>query len=151
LELVFWLVIPSSAVWLGITPISLILHVSDAADVYSSTFFADSDPISGLGGWGDPSHDFEVPSGGLSNFHLSYPSAHTLRRNFTLRPYLNIDSAFFPDPELMANTSFTKAEVTKMVGGFEGNFKGFQKYFEGFTVCLDSSTGCSHRLYIANP
>jgi len=105
----------------------------DAGDVYGSTFFEDHDPKSGLGGWGDPSHDFEVPTGGFSKFHLSYPSAHTLRRNFTLRPYAGGNSPFVPDPDVMANISFTKAEVHKMINGFENDFKGFQTYFEGFT------------------
>ena len=107
---------------------------SDAANVYGSTLFADSDSISSLGGWGDPSHDYEVPTGGLSNFHLSYPSSHTLRRNFTLQPYLHIGIPFFTQPELEANTSFTIEEVNKIVGGFKGDFKGFQTYFERWEV-----------------
>jgi tyrosinase len=107
---------------------------SDAADVYGSTLFVDLDPTSGLGGWGDPSHDYEVPTGGFSNFHLSYPSSHTLRRNFTLQPYLNTGNQFFMQPKLEANTSFTIAEVNKLVGGFKGDFKGFQTYFERWEV-----------------
>jgi tyrosinase len=119
---------------LEVLSISFITNL-DAADLYGSSFFADNDPKSGLGGWGDPSRDFEVPSGGLSKFHLSYPSAHTLRRNFTLRPFLNSNLPdFFPVPDLMANTSFTGAEVNKMIEGFEGDFKGFQRYFENFPV-----------------
>jgi len=105
----------------------------DAADLYGSTFFADDDPHSGLGGWGDPSHDFQVPTGGFSDFHVSYPSPHTLRRNFTLRPFESFKGVpLFSNSDLMANISFTKAEVDKMVGGFEGDFKGFQQYFETF-------------------
>jgi len=102
--------------------------------VHGSTLFADSDPTSGLGGWGDPSRDYEVPTGGFANIHLSYPSTHTLRRNFTLQPYLNSPIPFITEPELMANTSFTIAEVNKMVSGFEGDFKGFQTYFERWEV-----------------
>jgi tyrosinase len=113
-----------------------LIPISDAPDLYGSPFFKDSNLKSGLGGWGDPANDFQVPTGGFSKFHTSYPSAHTLRRNFTLRPYLNFDSPFFPDPELMANTTFTKAEVHKMVEGFDGDYKGFQKYFERFPVRL---------------
>jgi len=43
--------------------VSLVLN-SDAPDVYGSTFFKDLDPESGLGGWGDPANDFQVPTGG---------------------------------------------------------------------------------------
>ena len=136
LELVHWLITPSHMVLILVILIVSLIPISDASDLYGSTFFKDSNPKSGLGGWGDPANDFQVPTGGFSNFHTSYPSAHTLRRNFTLRPYLNSDSPFFPDPELMANTTFTKAEVHKMVEGFDGDYKGFQKYFERFPVRL---------------
>ena len=34
----------------------------------------------------------------------------------------------------MANVSFTNKEVKKMVNGFTGDFKGFQKYFEAANV-----------------
>jgi hypothetical protein len=61
---------------------------------------------------------------------------------------MNLDSPFIPDPELMANISFTKAEVSKMIEGFEGDFKGFQKYFEGFGVRFKSSSR-PRCLYIA--
>lgn len=111
--------------------------MSDAADVYGSTLFADNSTTSGLGGWGNPSNDYEVPAGGLSDFHLSYPSPHILRRNFTLQPWAPFaGSQFFTEPEKMANTSFTQTEVSKMVNGFSGDFKGFQKYMEGFEVCI---------------
>jgi len=110
------------------------LSISDAPDLQGSSFFKDSDPESGLGGWGDPSRDIEVPTGGFSDFHLSYPSSHILRRNFTLRPYLNDNSSLFSNTQLMANTTFTKAEVRKMINGFEGDYKGMQKYLEGFGV-----------------
>jgi tyrosinase len=104
----------------------------DAADVYGSSFFSDDSPTSGLGGWGDPTRDYQVPSGAFSNLHLSYPSPHILRRNFTLQPWITI-APFFPlitDPSFMANVSFTMKEVKKMVDGFVGDFKGFQQYLE---------------------
>jgi len=114
--------------------LTISFSISDAPNLQGSSFFKDFDPESGLGGWGDPSHDFEVPTGGFSNFHLSYPSSHILRRNFTLRPYLNADSPLFSNKQLMANATFTKAEVRKMIDGFEGDYKGLQKYMEGFQV-----------------
>jgi len=111
------------------------LYIPDAPDVYGSSFFKDFDPKSGLGGWGDPARDFAVPNGGFSDFRLSYPSSHIVRRNFTLQPYLGSTSGFVPNPEVLANDTFSKAEVSKMVEGFEGDFKGFQAYFEAFGVC----------------
>lgn len=107
---------------------------TDASDVYHSTIFSDSPPASSLGGWGDPSRDYSISTGGFSSHHVSYPVPHTLRRNFTLQPYLNFGGPFFPDLELEANATFTTEEVSKMVTGFEGDFKGFQKYFESFQV-----------------
>ncbi|TFY74831.1 hypothetical protein EWM64_g9182 [Hericium alpestre] len=96
----------------------------------------DPDPASGLGGWGDPARDFAVPDGGFSNLHLSYPVPHTLRRNFTLQPFLALDTPaiapFVPDPAMLANSTFTASEVEKMVGGFVGDFVGFQQYFEQY-------------------
>jgi tyrosinase len=106
--------------------------------VEDSPFFKDFSPTSGLGGWGDPSRDFEVSKGGFSNLSLSYPSVHRLSRKFTLRPGMTIDSPFITNRELMANSTFTEAEVNKMVKGFKGDFKGFQTYFEGFSVRFTS-------------
>ncbi|KAJ7182211.1 Di-copper centre-containing protein [Mycena crocata] len=112
--------------------------VQDSGGVFTSDMFDDSDPESGLGGWGDPANDVRVPDGAFSNtssFRLSYPSPHPLRRNFTLQPFLNFPLAGFlseADEELYANATFTPAERDKMVNGFVGDFKGFQKYFEGF-------------------
>jgi len=104
----------------------------DAANFYGSNLFKESAPKSGLGGWGNPSRDFEVPDGGFSNFKLSYPSFHTLRRNFTLQPYLaSASSPFFAnDSATFANVTFTQSEVDKMINGFVGDFKGFQTYME---------------------
>ncbi|KAK7030237.1 hypothetical protein VNI00_014254 [Paramarasmius palmivorus] len=103
----------------------------DAHDVYGSSMFKDSDPKSGLGGWGDPSNDFEVPNGGFSSFKLSYPSFHTVRRNFTLQPFVVFPPEVAgPNPARYANASFTPQEVSKLVNGFVGDYKGFQTYFE---------------------
>nr|GAT58369.1 di-copper centre-containing protein [Mycena chlorophos] len=110
--------------------------VEDSKDVFDSPFFKDYDPESGLGGWGDPENDFSVPNGGFSNtssFKLVYPSPHTLRRNFTLQPFLG--SPFLTNPAqqaLYANATFTPAQYHKLVYDFVGDYKGFQTYFEGF-------------------
>ncbi|KAJ7101352.1 Di-copper centre-containing protein [Mycena belliarum] len=112
--------------------------VQDSSDVYDSTLFQESDPLSGLGGWGNPANDFRVADGAFSNesaFRLTYPSPHTLRRNFTLQPFLNFPFPGFLTPsqeQLYANATFTPAERDKLVDGFVGDYKGFQTYLEGF-------------------
>ena len=64
------------------------LHI-DAQNFYESSFWKDSDPVSGLGGWGNPNDDFFVVDWGFkfSGTHVSYPSPHVIRRNLTLRPF----------------------------------------------------------------
>lgn len=103
----------------------------DASDFEHGTIFQESDREIGLGGWGDPSKDFSVTDGAFYDFTLSYPSPHILRRNFTLQPYIGFgDQEIFTDPAKYANTSFTFSEMRKLTTGYEGDFKGFQKYFE---------------------
>jgi tyrosinase len=89
--------------------------------------------VSGLGGWGDPNADFTVPDGGLSGLHLSYPSPHILRRNFTLRPF-DFPLVFFTDPQLEANTSFSATAIEALLETSAGDYKGFQAAFETFEV-----------------
>lgn len=104
--------------------------------------FTNADPQNGLGGWGDPSNDFQLTDGAFSSsssFQLSYPSPHSLRRNFTLQPYLNYRRPeFITDPTLQANVGFTKLEIEKTVTGFVGDFKGFQTYLEAIQVSFTS-------------
>ncbi|KAJ7594555.1 Di-copper centre-containing protein [Mycena floridula] len=110
----------------------------DAADVHGSSMFQDSDPKAGLGGWGDPTNDVSVPGGGFgvnSSFKLSYPSYHSLRRNFTIQPWLGTPppvNAFIANESLYANATFTEQEVHKLVHSFVGDYKAFQTYFEAF-------------------
>jgi hypothetical protein len=42
----------------------------DAPDFYESSFWKDSDPNCGLGGWGDPNADYQVPDGGFHTLPL---------------------------------------------------------------------------------
>ncbi|KAK0455468.1 Di-copper centre-containing protein [Desarmillaria tabescens] len=108
---------------------------ADSNNVKMSTIF-DLDPKSGLGGWGLPSQDVHVQDGGFgvyTTFRLSYPSYHPLRRNFTIRPFVGLPLEFFPDQELLANSSFTPEVVRDLVYGYVGDFKGFQTKFEFFT------------------
>lgn len=112
-------------------------RVVDAPDFFESPFRKDSNDESGLGGWGDPNVDFSVPNGGFRSLQLSYPSPHTLRRNFTLRPYSNVPppfNVFFPNSQKEANASFLASEIENLLETSAGDFKGFQTVFEGFEV-----------------
>ena len=105
----------------------------DAPDFYESSFWKDSDPVSGLGGWGDPNADFRVPDGGFHTLPLSYPSSHTVRRNFTLRAF----SGPFPfprDPLTIGNASFSASVIEEILQTSSGDYKGFQKGLEAFEV-----------------
>ncbi|KAN0111711.1 Di-copper centre-containing protein [Russula decolorans] len=106
----------------------------DAPDFYESSFWKDSDPQSGLGGWGDSNADFSVPDGGFNGLHLSYPSPHTLRRNFTL---LAFDSSFLPaqfftEPLKEANVSFSASAIEALLETSAGDYRDFQAAFESF-------------------
>ncbi|KAH8994114.1 Di-copper centre-containing protein [Lactarius hatsudake] len=99
----------------------------DAPNFFESSFWKDSNPESGLGGWGDPKADYSVPDGGFRKLHLSYPSPHIVRRNFTLRPF-DIPLVVFTDPSLEANTTFLAPAVEKILE--IPDYKGFQKALE---------------------
>ncbi len=90
--------------------------------------------MSGLGGWGDPNDDFSVVDGGFSELHLSYPSSHILRRNFTLRPFELPSPFFITDPEKEGNSSFSAPEIEAVLETSAGDYKGFQAAFEAFEV-----------------
>jgi tyrosinase len=78
-----------------------------------------------------------VPDGGFNEFHLSYPSPHILRRNFTLRPFDSplLPAAFFPDPEKEANISFSASAIEIILESpAAGDYKGFQEALETFEV-----------------
>ncbi|KAF8491892.1 Di-copper centre-containing protein [Russula emetica] len=109
----------------------------DAPNFYESSFWKDSDPNSGLGGWGDPNKDFSVPDGGFNNFHISYPSPHTLRRNYKLLAFNSsllpaVLKPFLPDPLLEANVSFTASAIEALLETPAGDYRDFQKTFEGW-------------------
>jgi len=89
--------------------------------------------VSGLGGWGDPNTDFSVVDGGFSGLHVSYPSPHIVRRNFTLRPF-DLPLVFFTHPFKTANTSFSEAVVEAILETSAGDYKGFQAALEAFEV-----------------
>jgi len=109
---------------------NIFLETLDAADFYHASIFADPDPLSGLGGWGNPSADYAVQDGAFANFRLTYPYPHTLRRNYTLRPFINDGFEFHNIPDKMANLSFTPEAVKQLVEGFKGDYREFQKHFD---------------------
>jgi hypothetical protein len=93
--------------------------IADASNFEGSAFW-DPDTTSGVGGWGDPNDDYQVPNGGFATgFSLSYPSPHRLRRNYTAT-FLsrNLVDAIMP------------ANVAALVNGFVGSFIGFQADLE---------------------
>src|SRR6266852_2913627 len=85
-------------------------RILDAPDFFESSFWKDSSPLSGLGGWGDPNADFGVPDGGFDELHLSYPSSHILRRNFTLYPF-DVPYPLFTDPLKEGNATFSASVI----------------------------------------
>jgi tyrosinase len=106
----------------------------DAPDFYHATIL-DNNTKSGFGGWGDPNNDFQITTGGFAkDFIVSYPSPHSIRRNFILQPFL--DPAPFPGPPPPANTAedinttFTEANAIYSVESFVGDYESFQAYFE---------------------
>ena len=105
------------------------------ADFYDSKFFDNSS--SGIGGWGDPTNDYQITTGGLKDIMLAYPSPHRIRRNYTLYPYENANTKALPFPalsDLMINTTMTKENVDYIVNNYEGDYFGFQAYFESTAV-----------------
>lgn len=103
----------------------------DAPDFEHGSIW-DDDPESGFGSWGDVTGDYQIPAGAFAHdFVLSYPSPHTIRRNFTLRPYTTQrPEDGFPIPDLPANTTITLGEVNGMVAGYNGDFLGFSTHFD---------------------
>ncbi|TFL05270.1 Di-copper centre-containing protein [Pterulicium gracile] len=108
----------------------------DAKDVEGSEIFTDVDPITGIGGWGNPDNDWTVEEGALgakSGFSLNYPIKHSLRRNFSNQPWIPFEGIpFWPDPHAKANETFTPEKIEALIDGFRGDFTGFQAEFEGW-------------------
>ncbi|OBZ67004.1 hypothetical protein A0H81_12820 [Grifola frondosa] len=104
----------------------------DSAYVHHGTIFQEADSVSGLGGWGAPAKDFSVTDGAFTDFSISYPSPHILRRNFTLQPYFGLNAVLpiFPNEGMDANASFTLEAITALINWTPGDFVGFQFAFE---------------------
>ena len=96
--------------------------MTDVSNFQNSTFW-DPDTTSGLGTWGDPNDDYQLTDGGFADgFHLSYPSPHRLRRQYTQ------DDMLIPGHSL--TELFTPESQADMINGFQGDFVGFQAVFQ---------------------
>jgi hypothetical protein len=98
----------------------------DAPNFYESSFWKDSDPKSGLGGWGDPNADYQVPDGGFHTLPLAYPLPHTVRRNFSL-----LAPPFPGGPQPASPTTndpskFSASEIESILEISPGAYKEFQ-------------------------
>jgi len=101
----------------------------DADDFYNSHIF-NPDPKTGLGGWGDPSDDFQITTGALaSDFVRHYPVPHRIHRNYTLISWGSFGDGT-PPITLPLNTFIAPERVEAMVDGLPGDFLGFQTLFE---------------------
>jgi tyrosinase len=105
----------------------------DAHNIYESSFW-DSDPVSGLGGWGDPKNDIQISDGGLSDFIISYPVPHHIRRNFTEQVWANIPSPLITAPLAIGNESFTADVIESILEIPPGDYEVFQKTLEAIQV-----------------
>jgi tyrosinase len=106
----------------------------DAPDFYESSFWKDSDPMSGLGGWGDPNDDYSVHDGGFRNLQLAYPVPHHVRRNFSLLAWKGRSFPLIIDPLKIGNTSFSASVVESLLETPAGDFRGFQTVLEAVQV-----------------
>ena len=120
---------------------ALITSSKDYADLIDAPDFTGSDlwsdnTTSGLGRpIGVSSNDFVLNTGGFSSdFNLAYPAPHSLRRNYTLQPWLSDADLpqYFTEPAKLANTSFTAEAIDALISGYVGDYKGFQANMEGF-------------------
>ncbi|KAF9778931.1 Di-copper centre-containing protein [Thelephora terrestris] len=106
----------------------------DASDFENSAIF-DPDPVSGLGGWGDPNDDYQITSGAFAtDFPLTYPSPHRLRRQYTPDiPGTNGTTVHLAD-------LFTPESQQALIEGYVADFIHFQQHLEG------GSHGAIHRI-----
>jgi tyrosinase len=70
-----------------------------------------------------------VPDGGFDEFHLSYPSSHILRRNFTLYPF-DVPDPLLTDQLKEGNATFSVSVIEAALETSAGDFRSFQKALE---------------------
>jgi hypothetical protein len=98
----------------------------DAPNFYDSPFWNDSDPKSGLGGWGDPNADYSVPDGAFHTLPLSYPVPHIVRRNFSLFSPPFPGAAQPASPTWNDPSNFSAPMVESVLETMPGDYKQFQ-------------------------
>ncbi|KAH7870975.1 Di-copper centre-containing protein [Lentinula edodes] len=112
----------------------------DAPDFYTSSWWQDSDPESGIGGWGDPDKDYEVQDGAFAGFPLAYPSYHPLRHQYTAQPFAAFAASsptiaqFFNSTmlETYANSTFHTDQIAAIIAGNPGDYVGFQQSLDNW-------------------
>ncbi|CEL51520.1 hypothetical protein RSOLAG1IB_00055 [Rhizoctonia solani AG-1 IB] len=85
----------------------------------------DTDSEAGLGGFSDDETDDYTLHTGALNIDLSYPTPHKLRRHYYPQPWTNSNRT--------AVSTFTPAEIQKLLATSDGNFTQFQGYLESTT------------------
>jgi tyrosinase len=101
----------------------------DASNFQESSFW-DSDPVSGVGGWGDPENDYQIADGGLANFTISYPVHHNIRRNYTYLVWANLPIPLITDHQAKGNLSFTTDVVESILQTGAGDYEEIQVLLE---------------------
>lgn len=110
----------------------------DASNLKESTMF-DGNKKSGLGGFGKANNDFVVKDDAFADSVRSYPSPHTISRNFSETPF--DENRFQPTPWIITKPKtrirdvVTPGTVQSVINGHQGDFKGFLDAFdivEGF-------------------
>ncbi|KDQ14947.1 hypothetical protein BOTBODRAFT_174454 [Botryobasidium botryosum FD-172 SS1] len=101
----------------------------DSQDFQNATIWADTNPLWGLGGFGDPKKEYTLTTGAFANFPVVYPYVHNLRRQYNPLPF---NFTFFPAEyrTVVPTYTFTPKEMNYMTENFTGNFTSFQHYFE---------------------
>ncbi|KAJ4466181.1 hypothetical protein J3R30DRAFT_3412601 [Lentinula aciculospora] len=106
----------------------------DAPDFYESSWLQDSDPESGLGGWGDPDKDYKVQDGAFARFALKYPSYHPMHHQYTAQPFAAFAASsptfaqFFNSTmlETYANSTFHADQIAAIIAGNPSDLVNFQ-------------------------
>lgn len=93
-----------------------------------------SEPVTGLGSWGDPTDDYTIKDGAFTDLSFAYPVPHKPHRHYIPFPYMapaGVDPSLYPyDTFKGANLTFTPSEVQNLLNQPTGNFKAFQYYME---------------------
>ncbi|CAE6426633.1 unnamed protein product [Rhizoctonia solani] len=92
----------------------------DSEDFLASPLW-DNDTESGLGGFSDDASDDYTVHTGAFDIEVAYPVPHKLRRHYIPFPF---------SPDRPATSTFTPAEIEKLLGQPTGNFTLFHGYLE---------------------